>query len=99
GAAGQPDARARGTAREPRSGRPGTRQTQGAGAQARCRDGQIGMNGLDYAVLGVFALSIGWGIWRGLVREVMSLVGWVIAFLAANLFGGPLAEVLPASIA
>jgi len=57
------------------------------------------MNWLDYVVLGVFALSIGWGIWRGLVREVMSLVGWVIAFLAANLFAGPLADALPASIA
>jgi len=57
------------------------------------------MNWLDYVVLGVFALSIGWGIWRGLVREVMSLAGWVIAFLAANLFAGPLADALPASIA
>lgn len=56
------------------------------------------MNWLDYVVLGVFAFSIGWGIWRGLVREVMSLVGWVIAFLAANLFAAPLAEQLPASI-
>jgi membrane protein required for colicin V production len=57
------------------------------------------MNWLDYVVLGVFALSIGWGIWRGLVREVMALAGWLIAFLTANLFAGPLADALPASIA
>ena len=56
------------------------------------------MTCLDYAVLGVLALSIAWGIWRGLVREIMSLAGWVIAFLAANLFAAPLAEQLPASI-
>ena len=56
------------------------------------------MNWLDYAVLAVFVLSIAWGVWRGLVREVMSLVGWVIAFLAANLFAAPLAEQLPASL-
>ena len=56
------------------------------------------MNWLDYAVLAVFVLSIAWGVWRGLVREVMSLVGWVIAFLAANLFAAPLGEQLPASI-
>jgi len=56
------------------------------------------MTWLDYAVLGVLALSIAWGIWRGLVREIMSLAGWVIAFLAANLFAAPLAEQLPASI-
>jgi membrane protein required for colicin V production len=56
------------------------------------------MSWLDYAVLGVMGISIVWGIWRGLVREVISLAGWVIAFLAANLFAGPLAETLPASI-
>ena len=56
------------------------------------------MTWIDYAVFGVMGLSIGWGIWRGLVREVISLAGWVIAFLAANLFAAPLAETLPASI-
>lgn len=56
------------------------------------------MTWLDYAVLGVMGISFVWGIWRGLVREVISLAGWVIAFLAANLFAGPLAETLPASI-
>jgi membrane protein required for colicin V production len=53
---------------------------------------------LDYAVLGVIGLSVAWGAWRGLVREVMSLAGWMIAFLAANLFAAPLAETLPRSI-
>lgn len=56
------------------------------------------MTWLDYAVLGVLALSIAWGVWRGLVREVISLAGWVIAFLAANLFAEPLANALPGSI-
>lgn len=56
------------------------------------------MTWLDYLVLGVLVLSIGWGVWRGLVREIMSLAGWVIAFLAANLFAAPLAEFLPASV-
>lgn len=53
------------------------------------------MSALDYAVLGVLVLSIIWGLWRGLVREVLSLAGWVMAFLAANLFAAPLAEALP----
>jgi membrane protein required for colicin V production len=56
------------------------------------------MTWLDYAAIGVLVLSIGWGIWRGLVREVMSLASWVIAFLAANLFAAPLAEFVPASV-
>jgi membrane protein required for colicin V production len=50
---------------------------------------------LDYAALGVLALSTAWGVWRGLVREVISLAGWILAFLAANLFAPPLAEALP----
>lgn len=56
------------------------------------------MTWLDYAVLGVLGLSVAWGLWRGLVREIVSLLGWVIAFLAATLFAGPLSEHLPASI-
>ena len=56
------------------------------------------MSWLDYAVLGVTLLSVAWGLWRGLVREVISLAGWVLAFLAANLFAAPLAEALPRSI-
>ena len=57
------------------------------------------MGWLDYALLGVMAISIAWGVWHGFVREVISLAGWVIAFLAANLFAGPLGEMLPESIA
>ena len=57
------------------------------------------MTWLDYGLFGVMAISIAWGIWRGLAREVISLAGWLIAFLAANLFAGPLAEALPESIA
>ena len=53
---------------------------------------------LDYAVLGVFAVSLVLGAWRGLVREIISMLGWVIAFLAANLFAGPLGGVMPQSI-
>jgi membrane protein required for colicin V production len=57
------------------------------------------MTWLDYAVLGVMAVSTAWGIWRGLVREVISLTGWIIAFLVANLLAGPLGERLPESLA
>lgn len=56
------------------------------------------MTWLDYAVLGVFAASMVLGAWRGLVREVLSVLGWVIAFLAANLLAGPLGEEMPRAI-
>jgi len=53
------------------------------------------MTWLDYAVIGVFAASLVLGAWRGLVREALSILGWVIAFLAANLFAGPLGPAMP----
>jgi membrane protein required for colicin V production len=56
------------------------------------------MTWLDYAVIGVWVASMALGAWRGLVREVLSLLGWVIAFLAANLFAGPLGPHMPAVI-
>src|SRR5258706_12356563 len=56
------------------------------------------MTWLDYAVIGVFAASLFVGAWRGLVREVLSILGWVIAFLAANLLAGPLGPVMPQAI-
>lgn len=56
------------------------------------------MTWLDYAVIAVLAVSVVWGAWRGFVREVISLAGWVIAFLVANLFATPLAKMLPDSM-
>ena len=56
------------------------------------------MTWLDYAVIGVFAASLVLGAWRGLVREVLSILGWVIAFLAANLLAGPLGPAMPQAI-
>jgi membrane protein required for colicin V production len=53
------------------------------------------MTWLDYVVLVVLAASILWGVWRGLVHEVVSVASWVLAFLAANLFAGALADALP----
>ena len=56
------------------------------------------MTWLDYAVITVLVLSVAWGVWRGLVHEVLSLAGWVLAFLAANLFAAPLSESFPANM-
>jgi membrane protein required for colicin V production len=53
---------------------------------------------LDYVVIGVFAVSMAVGAWRGLVREVIAILGWVIAFLAANLLAGPLGPEMPGAI-
>ncbi|HEX6321452.1 MAG TPA: CvpA family protein [Burkholderiales bacterium] len=55
------------------------------------------MTWLDLAVLGVMVLSMAWGLWRGLVHEVISLAAWVIAFLVANMLAAPLAELVPSA--
>jgi membrane protein required for colicin V production len=54
------------------------------------------MTWLDYAVIAVLVVSVAWGAWRGLVHEVFSLTGWIMAFLAGNLFAAPLSDLLPA---
>ncbi len=56
------------------------------------------MTWLDCAVLLALLLSIAWGVWRGLVRELFALLGWIIAFLAANLLAGPLAAYVPDAV-
>ena len=56
------------------------------------------MTWLDYVVIAVLIISIAWGVWRGLVHEVLSLVGWILAFVAGNVFAMPLAERFPAAM-
>jgi membrane protein required for colicin V production len=55
------------------------------------------MTPLDIAIVALLVVSTAWGIWRGFVREFLSLAGWVLAFLAANAVAAPLGDLLPAS--
>jgi len=57
------------------------------------------MTWFDYAVIAVLAVSVLIGLWRGFVREVFALGGWVAAFVATMLFAGQAGELLPASSA
>jgi len=41
------------------------------------------MNGLDYTILGVIAISAVVGLFRGFVRETVSLLVWIAAFWLA----------------
>ena len=47
------------------------------------------MNWVDYLIIVVIALSVLMGLWRGLLREVISLVAWIAAFTIAFLFAEP----------
>ena len=50
---------------------------------------------LDWIFLGVMALSLLFGAWRGLVVEVLSLLNWGAAFVLAQWFAPALALHLP----
>jgi len=50
---------------------------------------------LDMVIIGVVLLSAGIGLLRGLVREVLSLVSWIGAFVLAIYFAPQLAAALP----
>ena len=53
----------------------------------------------DYAVLAILVVSILLSMVRGVVRELFSLAGWVVAFMVANSFAAGFAPMLPSSIA
>ena len=49
-------------------------------------------NWVDYLLLAVFFISVVGGLMRGGVREVMSLLTWIAAFIVASLFAKPVAS-------
>jgi membrane protein required for colicin V production len=52
----------------------------------------------DWVILGVIAISLGLGFFRGFVREAFSLAGWIAAYVVARLFHAPLENLLVDSI-
>lgn len=44
----------------------------------------------DYVVIAIVGLSIVLGLFRGMVKEILSLANWVIAFWLANRYGSSL---------
>jgi membrane protein required for colicin V production len=49
----------------------------------------------DYIVLFVLVSSVIISTMRGLVKEILSLLGWIVAFVLANAYGARLAPMLP----
>ncbi len=46
------------------------------------------MNFFDYVLITIVGLSMVLSLWRGFVREIISLIGLVLAFLIASRFSG-----------
>ncbi len=53
----------------------------------------------DYVVIGIVGLSLLFGLWRGVVGELIALAAWVLAVIAALEFGGWAGEMVFAGIA
>jgi len=52
------------------------------------------MNWADWVIIAILAISALFSIRRGFVKEALSLVTWVSAFVVARLFSGAMAVVL-----
>ena len=50
---------------------------------------------VDIALLAVLAVSVLVGVWRGFVYEIVSLLGWVVAFVLANTCAPFVSDFLP----
>lgn len=57
------------------------------------------MTPFDYVVLAVIGMSVLFGLWRGVVGEILAIAAWIVAFLVARVGAGQVAELLSATIA
>jgi membrane protein required for colicin V production len=62
-----------------------------------CRNAAPRMTAFDLIAVVVVAISVGFSIWRGFVREVLALLSWILAFWLAKLFAAVVAGWLPSS--
>ncbi len=53
------------------------------------------MAAVDWILLGVLVFSMALGAWRGLVYEVLSVLGWAVSFYVAQWFAPQVASWLP----
>lgn len=52
------------------------------------------MTPFDYSVLAVMAISLLAGVVRGVVSEILALLAWVAAFIAARMWAAPVGDLL-----
>lgn len=50
---------------------------------------------VDIAICAVLTVSVLVGVWRGLLYEVLSLIGWVVAYFAAQYLGAQMSQWIP----
>ena len=55
------------------------------------------MSTLDWALVAVLALSCLLGLWRGVIRETLSLAAWLLGFVLSSRYAAELASHVPIS--
>ncbi len=55
----------------------------------------MNLSTFDWILLAVLLLSMLLGAWRGLVHEVLAVVGWIAAFVLAQLYAAVVGDLLP----
>ena len=55
-------------------------------------------NQVDIVILIITVLSSAFGLWRGLIKEVLSLLTWVAALLVSRVYSEPLAGLMTGMI-
>jgi len=53
----------------------------------------------DFVVLGVIAVSLLIGVWRGVVGEILALFAWIAAFFAAYFWGAAVGGIIATGLA
>ena len=53
----------------------------------------------DYIIIAIVAVSVILGVWRGVVGEILALIAWGLAILAARWWGDEVANILVTVIA
>ena len=61
-------------------------------------NGVFMMTGFDYAVLIIVGLSIIFSVMRGMVKEILAIIGWVAAFYVGRTYTDQLLPLMPADI-
>lgn len=56
------------------------------------------MTSFDYAVLTIIGLSVIFSVMRGMVREVLAILGWLAAFYVGRTYTNQLLPMMPADI-
>lgn len=57
------------------------------------------MTGFDYAVIGIVGVSLVLGLWRGVVGEIIALLAWAMAIVAAVEFGAQAGQIVFSGLA